>query len=304
MTDSNDITALLQEWQAGAPSAPDELFELVYRELRRIAQKRLNGENRNHTLQATELVHEVFPQLARQRQPWQNRSQFYALASECMRRFLVDHARTKQRIKRGGEQFQVPLSDLKATEICRIENFDEILAVDRALEKLHELDETAAIIIKHRYFGGLAREEIADLLGVSPATVDRQYRSAKAWLRRELAFQFSPYLLHAGQITKPNEFFEQLRGGLGNQFAHQFAARLPAELQTQIKNARADQTELLFAVVEATNKLLLGAVIFPDETVRQITGRSAANLEVEDLIRLNRQLLEAAFPSVITLLLR
>lgn len=303
MATSNDITVLLQDWQAGDSAASDELFELVYKELRRIAQKRLSGENRNHTLQATEIVHEIFPQLARQRQPWQNRSQFYALASECMRRFLVDHARARQRQKRGGaEQYRIPLSDLKETEICRVENFEEVLAVDRALEKLGEMDETAAIIIKHRYFGGLAREEIADLLEVSPATVDRAYRSAKAWLRRELAFEFSPYLLHGGQITKPVEFIKNLRSDSANHLARRIGSVLPTELRAAIDRDAENAPELLTSIIEATNKLLLGAPLFPHATIKEITGEAAENLSVEDTIKLNRRLLEAAFPGALTTL--
>lgn len=301
MTQTADITLLLQAWQAGDTKAQDELFQIVYAELRRIAQRRLRGENRAHTLQATEVVHEVFPQLAKQRQPWQNRSHFYALASECMRRYLVDYARTRGRQKRGGDFFQVSISDLKQTEICRIENFDEVLAVDKALQKLAQLDETQALIIKHRYFGGLAREEIAQILEVSPATVDRAYRLAKAWLKRELVFEFSPYLLRISQIKSPTTFLALIQQG-GNIYADSLRAQLPNEIYDQLAQHGISR---LPSVLEIVNKIMLGKLLFPATIIENLLPYDKAavpakeNLPVEEIVRLNRRLFEAAFPAII-----
>lgn len=297
------ITDLLKAWQNGNESAQDELFKLIYPELRKIAQKRLNSEGRQHTLQATELVHEVFPQLARQHKPWQNRSQFFAIASECMRRFLVDYARTRQRQKRGGSKaFQVSFSDINPTEICRIENYDEILAVDRALEKLHALDETQALIIKHRYFGGLAREEIAEILEVSPATIDRNYRVAKAWLRRELAFQFSPYLLQASQVRNPQIFIGHFLVDSENPFALHLRASLPTELLGKLDALKSDVTisfNLLPELIENLNKLLMGNDIFPPFLIEKLGNKASSkeNSSGLDELRRNRQFFEEAFPN-------
>lgn len=286
MSASDHITTLLQSWQNGDETARDELFELIYRELRRIAAARLRNEMRPNSLQATELVHEIYPQLARQRQPWQNRSHFYALASECMRRFLVDRARTKHRQKRGGDAVKISLSDLKPSEICRIEKDDEVLAVDRALEKLSKTDETAATIIKHRYFGGMNREEIAEVLDVSPSTVDRTYRFAKAWLKRELAFEFSPYLLNLGQIKDAAEFVRQIK------FAETWREKLPESLLKKIDDGQ-NAVDLLPEIVAEINKSLLGD---------QKKNSSADKTEImpESLIKTNRFRLEETFDGQIT----
>jgi RNA polymerase sigma factor (TIGR02999 family) len=293
--ESDHITALLQRWQTGEAGAQEELFQIVYRDLRRIAGSRLRQELRPHTLQATELVHEIYPQLARQRASWQNRSQFYAIASECMRRYLVDHARTKQRQKRGGEEaFKISLSDLGPTELCRIETGDEVLAVDRALSKLKALDETAATVIKYRYFGGMNREEIAEVLQVSPATVDRTYRFAKAWLKRELAFEFSPYLLSDGQITDKAGFIGQLRLSSGNQLAFRWREVLPAQILTELDdiNEAGKDTDLCPKIVAEINKSLLGSLF-------QKGGDDLSDQETQMMpdaqISHNRRMLEEAF---------
>ncbi len=298
------ITTLLKAWQEGNAEAKDELFHLVYQELRQIARKRLKSEGSPHTLQATELVHEVFPQLARQRQPWQNRSQFFALASECMRRYLVDYARTRRRQKRGGDNYQISFSAVNPTEICRIENFDEILAVDQALKKLKTIDSTQALIIKHRYFGGLDREEIAGILQVSPSTVDRGYRLAKAWLKRELAFQFSPYFLHSIHILRPPIFIEQFSIGSDNFFAGYLRSFLPPELIKKVDQLKSGATiafNLLPELIESLNKLLLGNPIFPPDLLKRFEPNLPKNNSLaEENLRSNRFLLEKAFPGEFT----
>lgn len=297
------ITDLLKAWQNGNQSAQEQLFNLIYPELRRIAQKRLNSEGRPHTLQATELVHEVFPNLARQRQPWQNRSQFFAIASECMRRFLVDYARTRQRQKRGGSKaFQISFSDINPTEICRIENYDEIIAVDRALEKLSAIDEMQTAIIKHRYFGGLAREEIAEIMGVSPATIDRNYRVAKAWLKRELAFQFSPYLLQVSQILRPQDFLVYFLPDSENPFALHLRSFFAPELIKKLDNLHPEITisfDLLPELIENLNKLLMGDEFFSYALIERLDQNmfSKENLSGIDSLRRNRQLFDKAFPN-------
>ncbi|MBC7797589.1 MAG: sigma-70 family RNA polymerase sigma factor [Pyrinomonadaceae bacterium] len=307
MTESKNVTELLQAWQAGDDAAQEQLFQLVYKELRRIAQNRLRGENHNHTLQATEIVHEIFPNLARQKQPWQNRSQFYALASECMRRYLVDYARTRLRQKRGGDNLRVSLSGAGQNELCHIENFDEVIAVNDSLDKLSELDPLQGLIIKHRYFGGLSREEIADLTGVSSATIDRAFRLAKAWLRRELAFQFSPFLLQTSQIRQPVHFINRFQAKDDNRFASQLRAIMPAELLERIDRDGYDgddkTNELLPPLIEILNKRLLGDVIFTKNLIEnlgfgeEIERFGNQTLTVSDSIKLNRKLLEAAFPN-------
>ena len=295
MSESDHITALLQRWQRGDDGAQDELFQLVYRELRRIAGSRLRNEMRRHTLQATELVHEIYPQLVRQRASWQNRAQFFALASECMRRYLVDHARNRSRQKRGGDAFRVSVSDLKPTEICRIETDDEVLAVDRALTKLANLDETAANVIKHRYFGGMSREEIAEIFNVSPSTIDRSYRFAKAWLKRELAFEFSPYLLSVGQIKIKSEFIQQLKSS-GNQPVLEWRKVLTVDILNEIDAAgeKAAGTDLLAKIVTEINKSLLGGLY-----QMQIAKDALSDEKTEPLpdahIKRSRRMLEEAF---------
>ena len=302
VSESDHITTLLHRWQSGDAAARDELFETVYRELRRIAASRLRNEMRPHTLQATELVHEIYPQLARQRAAWQNRSQFFAIASECMRRYLVDYARTRTRQKRGGiDVFKISLSDLKPDEICRIEINEEVLAVDRALEKLKEVDETAAIVIKHRYFGGMKREEIAEILQVSPATIDRTYRFAKAWLKRELAFEFSPYLLHAGQIKNGADFIRQLQLNDGNSLTEKWRGVLSAALLDEIKaaNDNGKTVNLLPEIIAEINKSLLGSLNDAENNTAGFGDDQTAMLP-EAQIKFQRRMLEEAFAGQIT----
>jgi RNA polymerase sigma factor (TIGR02999 family) len=181
---SPDVTALLAEWSRGDRSALSQLLPVVYGELRRIAARQLAGERVGHTLQPTALVHEVYLRLVDQRQvDWQNRAHFFGVAAQVMRRILVDHARRHSAGKRGDGVRCVSLDDAKdvpaAGEI-------PILALDRALDRLQQVDADLARIVELRAFGGLTVEEAAHVLKISPSTAKRDWRTAKAWLSREL----------------------------------------------------------------------------------------------------------------------
>lgn len=179
-----DVTSLLNRLADGDLEAEAKLVPLVYEELRRLAASRLRRERPNHTLQATALVHEAYLKLADQRNvKWQNRAQFFAVASQAMRRILVDYARARQRNRRGGRQAQVALD-----EVCVVSRqpSDEMLAVDESLARLEKVDPRQARIVELRYFGGLTVEEIAELLGISGKTVTREWHVAKAWLYGDL----------------------------------------------------------------------------------------------------------------------
>jgi RNA polymerase sigma-70 factor, ECF subfamily len=179
-----DVTILLNKLAAGDQEAAAELVPLVYEELRRLAAGRLRHERPNHTLQTTALVHEAYLKLAAQRDAnWQNRAQFFGVASQVMRRILVDYARGKQRIRRGGKQQKVSLDSVLLVSPDRTE---EVLAVHESLSRLEMLDARQARIVELRYFGGLTVEEIADVVGISGKTVMRELNVAKAWLYGDL----------------------------------------------------------------------------------------------------------------------
>jgi RNA polymerase sigma-70 factor (ECF subfamily) len=175
-----DVTLLLNKLAAGDREAAAALVPLVYEELRRLAARRLRHERPNHTLQTTALVHEAYVKLAGQRDAsWQNRTQFFGVASQVMRRILVDYARGKQRIRRGGKQQKVSLDSVLLVSGDRT---DEVLAVHESLSRLEMLDARQARIVELRYFGGLTVEETAEVVGVSAKTVMRELNVAKAWL--------------------------------------------------------------------------------------------------------------------------
>jgi RNA polymerase sigma factor (TIGR02999 family) len=180
-----DVTALLHAWNAGNPNALDDLMPVVYAELHRLAKARLRGEREEHTLQATALVHEAYVRLVGQtRIHWINRAQFFGTAAELMRRILVDHARERLSAKRGGGATRVELDDaLGAAEARDV----DVLALDIALERLERLDARQGRLVVLRFFGGLTIDEVAEVLGISPATAKREWVTAKMWLRRELA---------------------------------------------------------------------------------------------------------------------
>lgn len=181
---SEGITQLLLKWSEGDNSALERLMPLVYNELRRLAVRYLRRERANHTLQPTALVHEAYLRLVDQHQvEWQNRAQFYGLAARLMRNILVDHARRRQAAKRGGEQFQI---SAEIDSQAAVPPEFEFLALHEALERLALNDPQKARIVELRFFGGLSIEETASILEIGHATVERDWKFARAWLGREL----------------------------------------------------------------------------------------------------------------------
>ena len=181
---SASVTQLLLAWGAGDQAALDALLPLVYDELKRQAARALRNETPGHTLEATALVHEVYLRLVDQeRAQWQNRAQFFGMASQLIRRILIDHARARQASKRGGGAVRITLAD---ADVPAAESNVDMLDLNEALERLAALDPEQARLVELRYFGGLSIEETAVVLEVSPATVKREWAVARAWLRREL----------------------------------------------------------------------------------------------------------------------
>jgi len=186
MTDNSprDITQLLRLWSAGDASALEGLTPLVYRELHRLAVRYMGRERPGHTLQATGLVNEVYVRLIDwQSVQWQNRSHFFGVSAQVMRRILVDYARSRLYAKRGGNARPVSLNDVPA---IADDSLTGLLDVDIALNRLAKLDPRTAQVVELRYFGGLSVEETAEVLKVSPITVIRSWNFAKVWLLREL----------------------------------------------------------------------------------------------------------------------
>jgi RNA polymerase sigma factor (TIGR02999 family) len=178
--DPPDVTALLHAWRGGSSVARDQLMPLVYQELHRRAAVYLRRERRDHTLQPTALIHEAYLRLIKQdRAAWHNRAQFFGVASEMMRRILVDHARGGRMAKRSGRWLKVTLDDRLAQD--RPPDID-VLALDQALTRLSELDPRKSRIAELRFFGGLSLEETGHVLGISIATVERDWQVARAWL--------------------------------------------------------------------------------------------------------------------------
>ncbi len=179
-----DVTGLLVAWKNGSPEALDELIPIVYAELRKLARQQLRGERPDHSLQPTTLTHEAFLRLFGTRQVgWQNRAHFFAVASQLMRRILVEHARKRGAAKRGGLATRVAFDE--ATAPAESPDVD-VIALHEALGELEKIDPRQSRIVELRYFGGLNMEETAEVLNVSPATVKRDWRVAKLWLRRAL----------------------------------------------------------------------------------------------------------------------
>ena len=179
-----DATQLLLEWEGTNRDVVDRLMPLVYDELRRLAHRHLRRERSDHTLQTTALVHEAYLNLINQdRVRWKNRAHFFAIAARVMRRILLMHARKKQALKRGGGHAHVSIDEVP---VVSNENPEELIALDDALARLEELDERLPRVVECRYFGGLTVRETAEALDVSPATVKRDWRTAKAWLYRAL----------------------------------------------------------------------------------------------------------------------
>jgi RNA polymerase sigma factor (TIGR02999 family) len=185
----HDITELLVAWRAGDRDALDRLFPLVYEELRQIAHRRLGREREGHTLGTTALVNEAYLKLVDQtRAQWADRAHFFAVAARAMRRILVDYARRHQALKRGGAPVHVNLDDEALADAALVadQRADTLLAVDDALTRLAELDERLCRVVECRFFGGYTEEETAEVLGVAPRTVRRDWVKAKGWLYQTL----------------------------------------------------------------------------------------------------------------------
>jgi RNA polymerase sigma factor (TIGR02999 family) len=177
------VTQLLQELSGGNKQAFDRLVPLVYEQLRKLAARSLRAERPNHTLRATALVHEAYMHLVDVDLAWQDRRHFYAVAARVMRQILVDHARSQKRQKRGGGAPQIPLDE---AVLVGPETSPDVLNLDESLQRLSDLDRRKAQIVELLFFGGLTYEEIAGVLDVSPATVHRELKMAKAWLYRDM----------------------------------------------------------------------------------------------------------------------
>jgi RNA polymerase sigma factor (TIGR02999 family) len=181
---ADEVTRLLAEAKAGNRKAESRLIELVYPELKKIASRHLRHEREGHTLRPSALVNEAYIQLAGQMgKDWKNRSHFYAVAAQLMRRILVDYARHTKARKRDGNLQRVDLTD--ALAISR-ERLDEILSINEALVRLAEFDERRCRVVELRFFGEMTEEEIAEVLQIAPRTVKRDWNLAKAWLHAEL----------------------------------------------------------------------------------------------------------------------
>jgi RNA polymerase sigma factor (TIGR02999 family) len=186
------VTAKLIAASNGNIEALNDLFPLVYNELRALARHRLKAERTDHTLNTTALVHEAYLRLARQsRVNWQGRAHFYGIASQAMRRILINHAEMRRAGKRGGGAVPVELEDLGV--MISDEQAEELLALDEALERLTVFNPRGATVVVQRFFGGMTNEEIAEAMGISAITVRRAWGAARSWLQRELR-ELSPLL--------------------------------------------------------------------------------------------------------------
>lgn len=184
-TPPGEVTRLLSAWQKGDPAASDRLLPLVYQELRRMAKRHMNHQQAGQTLQTTALIHEAYLRLVGQPgKHWENRSHFFAVSSQAMRHILVDYARARLSAKRGGGAQPVSLDEAAVVSVDRAA---ELIALDDALEGLKALHPRQCRVVECRYFGGLTVEETAKALQVSPETIMRDWKMAKAWLYRALS---------------------------------------------------------------------------------------------------------------------
>lgn len=180
----HEITELLKAWSGGNQAALERLIPLVYEELHRLAKRHLAGEWRRHSMQTTALVNEAYLRLvAAQGVQWQDRAHFFGISARLMRQILVDFARARRRLKREGAVHQVTLDD--ALNVAEARDGD-LVALDDALTALATIDPRKSQVVELRFFGGLTNEEIAEVLGISPATIKREWQTAKVWLLREL----------------------------------------------------------------------------------------------------------------------
>jgi len=184
MSTPGEVTRLLQEWGGGDQSALDRLIPHVHAELHRLAHAHMRRERPGHTLQTTALINEAYTRLVGKDVPWQSRAHFFGIASRLMRQILVEYARAQNYQKRGGGLLQVSLAEAAgAVGGCAA----GLVALNEALDSLAALDEQQERIVELRFFGGLTIEETAEVLGISHATVERDWRTARAWLRREMS---------------------------------------------------------------------------------------------------------------------
>ena len=185
MQQAGEITGIPAGWREGDHEALDRLLPLIYTELHRLARRHLSRERKDHSMQPSSLVQEAFLRLLpRADAGWRNRAHFFAVASQVMRHILVDYARERHRTKRGGAAVHIPVD---AAVVLSSDQVEEIVAVDLALQRLANTDKRKAKVFEMRFFGGLSVEETAEVLGVAPNTVIRDWNFARAWLRRELS---------------------------------------------------------------------------------------------------------------------
>jgi RNA polymerase sigma factor (TIGR02999 family) len=181
----DNVTLLLAQLSEGDREAASQLIPLIYSELRRMAGAYMQRERPGHTLQATALVHEAYMRLADGQQgPWQNRAHFFAIAAHIMRQVLVDHARRRFSGKRGGANARKV--DIETEPLIGADNIEDVIALDEALDRLAKLDPRQSRLVELRFFAGLDVEQLAEIMRLSPTTIKREWRSAKAWLRGEL----------------------------------------------------------------------------------------------------------------------
>ncbi|HEV7682890.1 MAG TPA: sigma-70 family RNA polymerase sigma factor [Pyrinomonadaceae bacterium] len=190
MANTHEITALLLAWSSGDPEALEKLVPLVDSELRRLAHSYMSKERAGHSLQTTALVNEALMRLIEaDKLDWQGRVHFYSIVARRMRQILVDYAREQLALKRGQRAEHV---DLSAAGQMSTERSEELLILDAALTKLEKLDERKSKIVEYRYFGGFTIDEVAGMLGISPTTVQGEWRLARSWLRREVTADINP----------------------------------------------------------------------------------------------------------------
>jgi RNA polymerase sigma factor (TIGR02999 family) len=181
---AHELTQLLIDWSNGSQDAVEQLFPLVYEELRRLAHRYMRRERPGHTLQTTAVIHEAYFRLIDQKHvQWQNRAHFFAIAAQMMRRILITHAQSRAYAKRGGGALKVSLDEAAVLSQARA---GELIALDEALKGLAVIDVRRSQVVELRFFGGLNNEEIAEVLKISPNTVTRDWNVAKAWLYREM----------------------------------------------------------------------------------------------------------------------
>src|SRR5437879_8853527 len=182
---THEVTQLLIAWSSGDKAALDKLMPLIHEELRRLAHHYMSRERAGHTLQTTALVNEAYVRLVNRKEVhWQNRAHFFAIAAQLMRSILVDHARSHAYAKRGGGAHKIALDDAMVVSQKRAA---EVVAIDDALKRVNEIDSQQSQIVEMKFCGGLTIEETAEVLGLSPATIKREWSSAKAWLYHELS---------------------------------------------------------------------------------------------------------------------